>query len=600
MQIKGPVSGGGGPLCLLWGLIINMKKTAQFIFLGNWKPNYFGCLVLLLALLSGVKAQAQTAPPWQLAMAVSPIITSFSEYSAMTTDASGNVYLAGTFSGSVGFGGTTLTSSGSDDIFVAKWSSATSRYVWAQQAGGGGVDYVRAIAVNGNSVYVTGGYGQPAIDFGSTSLPNAGGTDVFVAKLTDAGASASWTWAQRAGGTGSDGSGTLAVRGAEVYLSGAFASPVASFGSLSLTNTSSAAPPNATTDAFVAKLIDAGASASWAWAQAAGGIGNDGATAVALNGTSVYLTGFFYRSAAFGSLSLATGLLDSNLFVAKLTEAAANASFTWAETTSGTGGNISGPLVVSGSSLYIAGSIVGTASFGSTTLTSAGSRDIFVARLTDAGGSGSWSWAQRAGGADYDHAAALVINGSNLYVGGYFIGTTGIGGTTLASAGMTDIFLAKLVDTGASGSFGWAQRAGGIGNDELVQLAVDGTRLYAEGRISPPASFGGFTIPNTGTFRSTFLASLSDTGASAAASAAPPSGLACRPNPARGTATIDLPALPGATLTLTDALGRTLRTQLLRPNSTTAELDLTGLAPGLYQVRVQAGGQQLRQRLVVE
>ena len=81
-----------------------------------------------------------------------------------------------------------------------------------------------------------------------------------------------------------------------------------------------------------------------------------------------------------------------------------------------------------------------------------------------------------------------------------------------------------------------------------------------------------------------------------------PESVGLFPNPAHGTATIQLPAIPGAPtapLTLLDALGRTLRTQTVSTNAR-AELDLTGLAPGLYAVRVQAGAATAMRRLVVE
>lgn len=77
------------------------------------------------------------------------------------------------------------------------------------------------------------------------------------------------------------------------------------------------------------------------------------------------------------------------------------------------------------------------------------------------------------------------------------------------------------------------------------------------------------------------------------------------PNPARTTVTAQLPAIGGATeatLAFRDALGRVVRTQQLHLNAigTTAELSLTGLVPGLYQVQIQAGGQCLNGRLAVE
>jgi hypothetical protein len=72
------------------------------------------------------------------------------------------------------------------------------------------------------------------------------------------------------------------------------------------------------------------------------------------------------------------------------------------------------------------------------------------------------------------------------------------------------------------------------------------------------------------------------------------------PNPARTVATVRVPAgNNAATLTLTDALGRVVRTQ-----SATAgrdyPYDLAGLAPGVYALRMQAGAAVATQRLIIE
>ena len=74
------------------------------------------------------------------------------------------------------------------------------------------------------------------------------------------------------------------------------------------------------------------------------------------------------------------------------------------------------------------------------------------------------------------------------------------------------------------------------------------------------------------------------------------------PNPAHGRTTVHLPPIPGtttATLTLLDALGRTLRTQTAATNART-ELDLTGLPVGLYALRATAGSSTATRRLVLE
>src|SRR5262249_15522934 len=79
----------------------------------------------------------------------------------VAVDAGGNVYLTGTFAGTAAFGGTTLTSLGATDVFVAKLNAA-GNFQWAQQMGDNDPDYYSgdhganlAIDASGN-VYTTG------------------------------------------------------------------------------------------------------------------------------------------------------------------------------------------------------------------------------------------------------------------------------------------------------------------------------------------------------------------------------------------------------------------------------------------------------------
>ena len=121
---------------------------------------------------------------------------------ATATDDSGNVYLAGSFHGTVNFGSSVLTSAGSDDFYVAKWS-AVGDFMWAQRAGGLGHEHANAIAVRGNEVYVTGVFNSPSATFGTIVLtnadPNGITNDSFIVKFTDAGTSSRFSWAQSLG-----------------------------------------------------------------------------------------------------------------------------------------------------------------------------------------------------------------------------------------------------------------------------------------------------------------------------------------------------------------------------------------------------------------
>ena len=139
----------------------------------------------------------------------------------------------------------------------------------------------------------------------------------------------------------------------------------------------------------------------------------------------------------------------------------------------------------------------------------------------------------------------------------------------------------------------------GVGNTAVTSgFTVNATGTALSGIVVPGgASTGPVTVTTAGGNSNTLPFTVQLT----TATASPVSmSLALHPNPARSRVVVQVPAPFGsqATLTLSDALGRIIRTQLVK--DTTPELDLRDLAPGLYLVRLQAGRQQLSQRLVVE
>ena len=79
-----------------------------------------------------------------------------------------------------------------------------------------------------------------------------------------------------------------------------------------------------------------------------------------------------------------------------------------------------GTAVDQAGNVYITGYFSGTLTLGTTTLESAGSDDIFVAKY-DA--TGTPLWAKRAGGAAQDQAFGVAVSGSAVYISGIFFGT---------------------------------------------------------------------------------------------------------------------------------------------------------------------------------
>jgi dienelactone hydrolase len=105
----------------------------------------------------------------------------------ITTDAGGNVLVAGEFTGTIHIEDSALTAaSGQRDIFVVRLSPA-GRLLWAKRFGAGGDDYARGVGCDGSgNIWVTGVFsGQ--VSFGQETLQAGGGENLFLLKLSPAG-----------------------------------------------------------------------------------------------------------------------------------------------------------------------------------------------------------------------------------------------------------------------------------------------------------------------------------------------------------------------------------------------------------------------------
>jgi hypothetical protein len=380
-------------------------------------------LVLLLLCTTFIFAQSDV---WQWVEQAGGIGNDYGR--SITIDSSGNSYITGYFYGTASFGSTTLTTTGSGavDIFVAKLDSS-GNWLWAKQAGGNNWDVGFGIATDssGNS-YVTGFFAESA-SFGSTTLTSSGGEDIFVAKLDSSG---NWLWAKQAGGTGLDiGYGIATDSSGNSYVTGFFAES-ASFGSTTLTSSGGE-------DIFVAKLDSSG---NWLWAKQAGGTSPDYGWGIAIDSSeNSYVTGYFEGTASFGTTNLtSSGVQD--IFIAKLDS---SGNWLWVKQAGGNNWDVGfGIATDSSGNSYITGLFAEFASFGSTTLTSSGQDDIFVAKLDN---NGNWLWVKQAGGISSDEGFAITTDSSeNSYVTGYYQGTASFGSIELTSSGGNDIFIAKL------------------------------------------------------------------------------------------------------------------------------------------------------------
>ena len=286
--------------------------------------------------------------------------------------------------------------------------------------------------------------------------------------------------AYSAGGSRSDVGEDVAVDGAgNVYVTGSFEG-TAAFGALSLTAADD--DPNADwQDVFVVKY-DVGGTALWA-RRAGTGVFNDFAEGIAVGPDgSVYVAGYFTGIATWdGGGNPPISLTTRNDFDAFLAKYDTDGDLQWVAQVGGNGQDTGrGVAVTPGGDVYFAGGFYETALFGtSTSLTSAGSDDVFLAKY-DA--SGTLLWAQRGGGADGDGAWSVATDlAGSAYVVGTFRGVAIFGALPLQSRGFSDLLAVKY---NPGGTVAWAQQIGANGFDygrgAAATLDPDGA-LYVTG-----------------------------------------------------------------------------------------------------------------------
>ncbi len=291
-----------------------------------------------------------------------------------------------------------------------------------------------------------------------------------------------WLWASNGGGISLDYGYDIAVdSNGNSYIVGTIFD-FAMFGSISLTT-------HGGTDIYVAKLDADGV---WQWVVNAGGIFEDKGSSIGIDDAgNCYITGVFYDIAYFGNITLPSlGGLD--VFVAKLDT---NGVWQWAVRGGGFVGEAGyGIAVDDAGNSYVTGHFMWSATFGTTTLSSQGFADVFVATLDT---NGVWGWAVSGGGTSPDYVYDIVLDGSgDIILTGDFEGSATFGTETVTSLGDADVFIAKL---NRDGVWMWARSGGSPSIERGYDIAADSTdNVYVAGVFLVSITFENDTLVSQG------------------------------------------------------------------------------------------------------
>jgi hypothetical protein len=366
------------------------------------------------------------------------------------------------------------------------WQSAL-----AVPASNGNSAIIKVVA-DGAGGYVVGGLFFGSLTLGPFTLTNAN-NDIFVARINAAGV---WTQAVNTGGAGSKIFRTLALdTNGGVVVAGEFLGPSTTFGTITLTSTSTSGLAH---DLFLARLNAAG---QWTQAVQAGGPDLDVVADLAVNpadGTATAVGYFTGGTCTFGARTL-TGPSTGALFAVRL-----STSGTWAQAVGAT--STGAPTYASGVALDAAGNAVvcgsfqggGTVQFGSTTLASS-SGTAYVARLSVAG---TWTQAVQAtsnGGFAAAGQVAVDATGNVAIAGSFRNASVSFGSYTLPyTAAADNLFVARLSSAGV-----WTQAAqaadSGRSNPQGISLGTDGSIWVAGYFGSSLIRFGTTILTNTST-----------------------------------------------------------------------------------------------------
>jgi hypothetical protein len=464
---------------------------------------HFQKLFILLFLIITIPAQAQN---YNYAWTVAGGSTGIDEGKGVTTDNFKNVYVAGSFTGTVDFdpgaGVNTLTASGTGSGYLAKYD-ANGNFLWVLQISGSvGASGSGICSDTSNNVYIIGEVNGVSGDFdpgaGVSTITSAGQTDVYIAKYTGAG---QFVWVQQFGGTSNEYARKIkAGKNDELVVTCNFQGTV-DFDPGPGTNIVTSA---GSSDVFIARLYTNGI---LDWVKTIGNSGGNEGPGIGIDEYgSIYSVGGFSGTLDTDPDTAATSFLTAfgTASDAVLIKLDSNGIFQWSKNLSSNSAALINDVQPDGdNNIYLTGWIAGFADFdpgaGLDTMTNISGIDVFLWKMTY---SGNHVWARRAGNSlpeFYDGRSVKIDGNGNPFVLGIFEGTAdfdpGLAIRNETSLGDFDIFVWGLSST--DGAYLFSKSVGGTGKEVSPDLHMDdANNIYFTGFFTGQVDFNPWAGTN--------------------------------------------------------------------------------------------------------
>ncbi|AUX46988.1 uncharacterized protein SOCE26_084990 [Sorangium cellulosum] len=399
---------------------------------------------------------------------------------AVAVDASGNVIVATSFAGTFSIGGSEL-SAASIELLLAKLGP-TGEPIWAKQLNLGSNPRVGGVVTDARGNIVVGASGDGVLDTGRGAVD----AENLVIKLDPDG---EILWARGFGGRSGFQAPRLAVfGGGQIVVGGRFSSSIP-FEKITLTSAG-------LFDIFLVLLNGDGVDLQRA---SYGGAENEWINALAVDGSSAYITGYFSGSLALGSaVHPAPPEGKSGMFVASV-DVVSNTSLRWSKAFYARDLLATSIAVHPQVGVFLAGTFGEPMRFDPTVaeeLEPQGSESAYLVKLST---EGAHAFSRRFGDFDaLNHSAVAVDADGHAVLAIEGVGTADFGGDPLSSSGSRDVFLGKLDPLGAHL---WSKRFGDPAIQLLGGIAVGPSNQVAlVGAVDGTINFGDRELTSAGDY----------------------------------------------------------------------------------------------------